>query len=60
MQLYEFYHITHPETLKKTFSGVFDQTAASTAQNWWFCGSTRFVQKRSQAVLSLKRKYTQK
>ncbi len=32
MQLYEFYHVTHPETLKKLSVACFDQTAASTAQ----------------------------
>ena len=32
MQLYEFYHITNPEALKKLSVACLDQTAASTAQ----------------------------
>ena len=56
MQLYEFYHITHPETLKKLSVACLDQTAASTAQELVvFVVRQDLYKKRSQEVLSFER-----
>ena len=56
MQLYEFYHITHPETLKKLSVACLDQTAASTAQELVvFVVRQDLYKKRSQAVLQFER-----
>ena len=56
MQLYEFYHVTHPETLKKLSVACFDQTAASTAQELVvFVVRQDLYKKRSQAVLQFER-----
>jgi nitroreductase len=56
MQLYEFYHITNPETLKKLSVACLDQTAASTAQELVvFVVRQDLYKKRSQEVLSFER-----
>ena len=56
MQLYEFYHITHPETLKKLSVACLDQTAASTAQELVvFVVRQDLYKKRSQAVLQFEK-----
>jgi nitroreductase len=56
MQLYEFYHITNPETLKKLSVACLDQTAASTAQEMVvFVVRQDLYKKRSQEVLSFER-----
>ena len=56
MQLYEFYHVTHPETLKKLSVACFDQTAASTAQELVvFVERQDLYKKRSQAVLQFEK-----
>ena len=56
MQLYEFYHITNPETLKKLSVACLDQTAASTAQELVvFVVRQDLYKKRSQAVLQFER-----
>ena len=56
MQLYEFYHITHPEILKKLSVACFDQTAASTSQEMVvFVVRQDLYKKRSQAVLQFER-----
>ena len=56
MQLYEFYHVTHPETLKKLSVACFDQTAASTAQELVvFVVRQDLYKKRSQAVLQFEK-----
>ena len=57
MQLYEFYHITNPETLKKLSVACLDQTAASTAQELVvFVVRQDLYKKRSQAVLQFEKK----
>ena len=56
MQLYEFYHVTYPETLKKLPVACFDQTAASTAQELVvFVVRQDLYKKRSQAVLQFEK-----
>ena len=56
MQLYEFYHITNPEALKKLSVACLDQTAASTAQELVvFVVRQDLYKKRSQEVLSFER-----
>ena len=56
MQLYEFYHITNPETLKKLSVACLDQTAASTAQELVvFVVRQDLYKKRSQAVLQFEK-----
>lgn len=56
MQLYEFYHITNPETLKKLSVACLDQTAASTAQELVvFVVRQDLYKKRSQEVLNFER-----
>lgn len=56
MQLYEFYHVTYPETLKKLPVACFDQTAASTAQELVvFVVRQDLYKKRSQEVLNFER-----
>ena len=56
MQLYEFYHDTYPETLKKLPVACFDQTAASTAQELVvFVVRQDLYKKRSQAVLQFEK-----
>ena len=56
MQLYEFYHITNSETLKKLSVACLDQTAASTAQELVvFVVRQDLYKKRSQEVLSFER-----
>ena len=56
MQLYEFYHITNPETLKKLSVACLDQTTASTAQELVvFVVRQDLYKKRSQAVLQFER-----
>ena len=56
MQLYEFYHVTHPETLKKLSVACFDQAAASTAQELVvFVVRQDLYKKRSQAVLQFEK-----
>ena len=56
MQLYEFYHITNSETLKKLSVACLDQTAASTAQELVvFVVRQDLYKKRSQAVLQFER-----
>ena len=56
MQLYEFYHITNPEILKKLSVACLDQTAASTAQELVvFVVRQDLYKKRSQEVLSFER-----
>jgi nitroreductase len=56
MQLYEFYHITHPEILKKLSVACFDQTAASTSQEMVvFVVRQDLYKKRSQAVLQFEK-----
>ncbi len=56
MQLYEFYHITNPDTLKKLSVACLDQTAASTAQELVvFVVRQDLYKKRSQEVLSFER-----
>ena len=56
MQLYEFYHVTHPVTLKKLPVACFDQTAASTAQELVvFVVRQDLYKKRSQAVLQFEK-----
>ena len=56
MQLYEFYHITNPEMLKKLSVACFDQTAASTAQELVvFVVRQDLYKKRSQAVLQFEK-----
>ena len=56
MQLYEFYHVIYPETLKKLPVACFDQTAASTAQELVvFVVRQDLYKKRSQAVLQFEK-----
>lgn len=56
MQLYEFYHITNPETLKKLSVACLDQTAASTAQELVvFVVRQDLYKKRSQEVLNFEK-----
>lgn len=56
MQLYEFYQITNPETLKKLSVACFDQTAASTSQEMVvFVVRQDLYKKRSQAVLQFEK-----
>ena len=56
MQLYEFYYVTYPETLKKLPVACFDQTAASTAQELVvFVVRQDLYKKRSQAVLQFEK-----
>lgn len=56
MQLYEFYHITNSEILKKLSVACLDQTAASTAQEMVvFVVRQDLYKKRSQEVLSFER-----
>ena len=56
MQLYEFYHVTYPETLKKLPVACFDQTAASTSQELVvFVVRQDLYKKRSQEVLNFER-----
>lgn len=56
MQLYEFYHITNPEILKKLSGASFDQSAASTAQEMVvFVVRQDLYKKRSQAVLNFEK-----
>ena len=56
MQLYEFYHITNPEALKKLSVACLDQTAASTAQELVvFVVRQDLYKKRSQEVLNFER-----
>ena len=56
MQLYEFYHVTHPETLEKLSVACFDQAAASTAQELVvFVVRQDLYKKRSQAVLQFEK-----
>ena len=56
MQLYEFYHITNPEMLKKLSVACFGQTAASTAQELVvFVVRQDLYKKRSQAVLQFEK-----
>lgn len=56
MQLYEFYHITNPEILKKISAACFNQTAASTAQEMVvFVVRQDLYKKRSQAVLNFEK-----
>lgn len=56
MQLYEFYHITNPETLKKLSVACLDQTAASTTQELVvFVVRQDLYKKRSQAVLQFEK-----
>ena len=56
MQLYEFYHITNPEILKKLSGACFDQSAASTAQEMVvFVVRQDLYKKRSQAVLQFEK-----
>ena len=56
MQLYEFYHVTHPETLKKLSVACFDQAAASTAQELVvFVVRQDLYKKRSKAVLQFEK-----
>ena len=56
MQLYEFYHITNPEILKKLSGACFDQSAASTAQEMVvFVVRQDLYKKRSQAVLNFEK-----
>ena len=56
MQLYEFYHVTHPETLEKLSVACFDQAAASTAQELVvFVERQDLYKKRSQAVLQFEK-----
>lgn len=56
MQLYEFYHITNPEILKKLSVACFDQTAASTVQEMVvFVVRQDLYKKRSQAVLQFEK-----
>lgn len=56
MQLYEFYHITNPEILKKLSEACFNQSAASTAQELVvFVVRQDLYKKRSQAVLNFEK-----
>ncbi len=56
MQLYEFYHVTHPETLEKLSVACFDQAAASTAQELVvFVVRQDLYKKRSKAVLQFEK-----
>ena len=56
MQLYEFYHITNPETLEKLSVACFDQAAASTAQELVvFVVRQDLYKKRSKAVLQFEK-----
>lgn len=49
MQLYEFYHITNPDMLKKTYQNL--PVATSSCQcitNGCFCDTPRFISPKSQ------------
>lgn len=49
MQLYEFYHITNPDMLKKlTKACLSQQAAAKCITNGCFCDTPRFISPKSQ------------
>lgn len=49
MQLWEFYHITEPEILKKIGGSLFKSGSGNYCKtNGGFCDETRFAQKKSQ------------
>ena len=56
MQLYEFYHITNPEMIKKLAVASLDQTSVSTAQELVvFVVRQDLYKKRAQAVLNFEK-----